>query len=324
MMNKSMTETGVMKGATNGARKGTKKGTKWGKAEMVFAMLLSGTLGVFVSESGQSALNVVFYRCLFGVLFLGTYAGLRGYLRFESLSRKDWFLTLTGGIALVANWCLLFASFSYAPMGVSTVAYHVQPIFVMVLAVVFLRETFAIQNWLWIALAFAGVVMIVGLDVSQANEGFMLGVLLSISAACLYAITTLITRQLKHIKPHLIATIQLSIGALILFVIAPLDDVPVAGEHWYWLLALGLLHTCIMYIFMYSAFQKLETSMLAVLAYIYPVVAVLVDYWVYGNVITGWMAMGILAILFAGFAMNHGLTLQQIGGALVGKKKQTC
>lgn len=316
MMNKSMTETGPMKGATEGER----KGAAWGKAEMVFAMMLSGTLGVFVSESGQSALNVVFYRCLFGVLFLGAYAGLRRYLRFASLSAKDWFLTLAGGIALVANWCLLFASFSYAPMGVSTVAYHVQPIFVMILAVIFLRETFAIQNWLWIALAFAGVVMIIGLDVSQTNEGFMFGVLLSISAAFLYSVTTLITRQLKHIKPHLIATIQLSIGALILFVIAPLGDVPVAGQHWYWLLALGLFHTCIMYIFMYSAFQKLETSMLAVLAYIYPVVAVLVDYWVYGNAITGSMAIGILSILFAGFAMNNGLTLQRMGWALTGKQ----
>ena len=41
-----------------------------GLAQMAAAMTLSGTLGVFVLESGQSAWNVVFFRCVFGALSL--------------------------------------------------------------------------------------------------------------------------------------------------------------------------------------------------------------------------------------------------------------
>ncbi|WP_394209528.1 DMT family transporter [Enterovibrio calviensis] len=284
----------------------------WGKYELIFAMVVSGTLGVFVTESGQSALNVVFYRCVFGFMFLGVYSGLRGYLRFSILTAKDWVLTALGGIALVANWCLLFASFEYAPIGVSTVAYHVQPIFVMVLATLFLNEKFAAHNWLWIGLAFIGVTLIVGLETENAGWGLATGVLLSISAAFLYAITTLITRQLKHIKPHMLAVVQLAIGGVVLFFIAPMEQVPTTGDHWFWLLALALIHTCIMYIFMYSAYQKLEISMVAVLGYIYPVAAVMVDYMVYDNAITPLMALGIAAILFSGYAMNRSLTPRRI------------
>ena len=52
-----------------------------GLAQMAAAMTLSGTLGVFVLESGQSAWSVVFFRCLFGALSLLAYCWARGLLR---------------------------------------------------------------------------------------------------------------------------------------------------------------------------------------------------------------------------------------------------
>ena len=52
-----------------------------GMLEMAAAMLLSGTLGYFVLKSGQSAENVVFFRCLFGAVFLGLYCLARGFFR---------------------------------------------------------------------------------------------------------------------------------------------------------------------------------------------------------------------------------------------------
>nr|WP_284117583.1 hypothetical protein [Streptomyces fragilis] len=42
-----------------------------GIAQLTTAMVLSGTIGVFVVESGASSLNVVFFRVVFGALALG-------------------------------------------------------------------------------------------------------------------------------------------------------------------------------------------------------------------------------------------------------------
>ncbi|HBO4577440.1 TPA: EamA/RhaT family transporter, partial [Acinetobacter baumannii] len=43
---------------------------KVGTLEMVVAMLLSGSIGLFVIKSGQSPFNIVFFRCLISALCL--------------------------------------------------------------------------------------------------------------------------------------------------------------------------------------------------------------------------------------------------------------
>ncbi|NGN97172.1 EamA family transporter [Grimontia sp. S25] len=290
-----------------------------GKVEMILAMMLSSTIGVFVYESGQSALNAVFYRCLFGFMFLGFYAWVSGYLDASKVTGKEWLLMLAGGVTLVLNWCFLFTSFSFAPIGMTTVAYHTQPIFVLLIAALFLRERFEAHNWFWVLVAFSGVLMIVDPFSSGWSENLLWGIGSAMVAAVLYAITTLITRRLSHIKPHLIATVHLALGTLMMATFAPVQEVPAAGDHWYWLLALGFLQTTVMYILLYGAFQKLETPMIAVLAYVYPVATVMVDYLVYGNAITPLMTLGMLAILFAGFAMNRNIRPFQWW-----RKAQTC
>ena len=75
-----------------------------GLAQMAAAMTLSGTLGVFVLESGQSAWNVVFFRCLFGALSLLAYCWARGLLRPGLYTRRTLALALAAGAALVLNW----------------------------------------------------------------------------------------------------------------------------------------------------------------------------------------------------------------------------
>lgn len=60
-----------------------------GYIEMVAAMLLMGTVGLFVVESGQSAHNVVFFRCVFGTICLGLYCWARGFLRDTGLTRSS-------------------------------------------------------------------------------------------------------------------------------------------------------------------------------------------------------------------------------------------
>ena len=89
-----------------------------GLAQMAAAMTLSGTLGVFVLESGQSAWNVVFFRCLVRALSLLAYCWARGLLRPGLYTRR----TLAGaaGAALVLNWVLLFSAYRLASISLAT------------------------------------------------------------------------------------------------------------------------------------------------------------------------------------------------------------
>ena len=52
---------------------------------------------------------------------------------------------------------------------------------------------------------------------------------------------------------------------------------PQAGLQWGYLIGLGFFHTAVQYILLYGAFQKLPMALIAILSFIYPVVAVVLD-----------------------------------------------
>ncbi|MBB5720603.1 drug/metabolite transporter (DMT)-like permease [Loktanella ponticola] len=289
-----------------------------GTLEMAAAMFLSGTLGFFVVESGQGAYNVVFFRCLFGAGFLFAFCLARGFLRNTGLTRMTLLMTLAGGIAIVANWVLLFSSYAMASISASTAVYHTQPFFLLLIGAVILREAIPRNKITWIVVAFVGVMMVVNIDLSSLSfsSDYVAGLGLALSAAVLYAIATMITKQLKGIRPHVIALIQVSLGAVLLLPFANFGALgAIEGVQWGYLVILGGVHTCLMYILLYSAFQKLPTAVIAVMSFVYPVVAIGVDYIFYDQSLSGSQLAGIGLIMFGSFAVNQNLPLKPRFGA---------
>lgn len=279
-----------------------------GLLEMIAAMIVMGTVGYFVLESGLASHTVVFYRCVFGAMFLALYCLARGFFRNTGLTRKTLLLAGLSGVFLVTNWVMLFASFEVASISTSTVIYHTQPLFFVLLGALFLGDSITRDKLGWVVIAFSGVVLIVAPDFEgfSMSSSHLLGVALAIGAAIFYAIVSTIVKQLKGIKPHLIALIQVAVGAVILVPFASFETASgFSGAQWTDLLILGAFHTCLTYILMYSAFQKLPTAQIAVLSYIYPVVAILVDYFAYGKAMHSVQIAGGLMILFAGYAVNQ-------------------
>jgi drug/metabolite transporter (DMT)-like permease len=66
-----------------------------------------------------------------------------------------------------------------------------------------------------------------------------------------------------------------------------------------WLTGLGIIHTGLMYVLMYAASAKLPTAKIAVLAFVYPAVAMAMDWAVYGHRIGLVQALGVPLIVTA-------------------------
>ncbi|UUZ54156.1 DMT family transporter [Massilia sp. H-1] len=113
------------------------------------------------------------------------------------------------------------------------------------------------------------------------------GAALACAAAFLYALATLATRKLSAIPPAQIAGVQLLIGVAVL---VPLAQIPGPGTPLASVLSLGtlgLIHTGLMYQLMYSAFQRLlSMAKIAILSFIYPLTAILIDIAWFGTVLT--------------------------------------
>lgn len=275
-----------------------------GAVQMILAMTISGTVGWPVIVLGQPPATVVFWRCAFGALaMLATCAAL-GQFKPGAINWRQLAFAILGGIALVLNWTLLFAAYQHASIAVATVTYHVQPFMLVALGALLFGEKLTANRLCWLLLAFAGMVLIVTGRESGTDDGdYLLGVTLALGAALMYALAAAIVKQLAALPPQLIVLIQLTVGALAMALFAGLAHLPAEPFDWLLLATLGLVHTGVMSTLLYGAIQKIPTALVGALSFIYPVVAIVVDWAAFGHRLSLLQLLGTLAILGAAAGM---------------------
>lgn len=280
-----------------------------GTLEMTAAMVISGTIGWLVVLSGRPVTEVVFWRCLFGVATLLPVCAAMGYLRHGQATPRQLMLAALGGVAIVANWLLLFAAYSRASISIATAVYNTQPFMLVGLGALFLGERLTWAKLGWLLLSFIGVLLIVQARPDAGDGGdYLAGILLALGAAFFYALAALITKRLKGVPPHLIALIQVLVGAVLLLPAVLQSQEAISPASWPFLVTLGVVHTGLMYILLYGAIQRLPTHLTGALSFIYPVVAFLVDALAFGHRLHLIQMAGAAAILLAAAGMVLGWT----------------
>jgi drug/metabolite transporter (DMT)-like permease len=281
-----------------------------GTVEMTAAMVISGTIGWFVVRSGQPIMDVVFWRCAFGAATLLIVCAVLGLLR-GLMSVRVLSLAALGGAAIVVNWLLLFSAYSRASISIATAVYNTQPFMLVGFGALFFSERLTLTKLTWLAIAFAGVLLIVQAKpgAEYAGADYLAGIAMAFGAAFFWAVAAIITKKLSGTPPHLIALIQVCVGVVMLAPFANLSDLPSDPASWGMLAILGIVHTGLMYVLMYGAVQKLPTHLQGSLSFIYPVVAILVDYIAFGHRLHPTQLVGAAAILIAAAGMNLGWSL---------------
>ncbi|CEJ13922.1 EamA-like transporter family protein [bacterium YEK0313] len=290
-----------------------------GIAEMTTAMALSGTIGWFVVVSGRPVTDVVFWRCLFGTAALAFVCAAMGLLRRHSLTWRQAGFAALGGMAIVANWLLLFAAYPHASISIATAVYNTQPFMLVGLGMLFLGERPTASQFAWLGIAFAGV-----LAVAEARTGggaggnYLVGIALALGAAFFYALAAFVAKQLRGVAPHLITLIQVAVGAALLLPFAELGQPPASLGSWAALATLGAVHTGIVFVLLYGAIQKLPTNLAGALSFVYPLVAVLVDVFAFGQRLAPLQMAGGAAILVAAAGMTLGWSFRRQAPAAAG------
>lgn len=268
-------------------------------AQLLLAEVLIGSVGVFVHESGQDAVTAVFYRCLFGGLFLLAWGLLRGQLRGVLQDRALIRGAVLSGVLLVLNWICLFAGMARSSIGVATMVYHFFPFVMLLLAALVQGERTRSADLLWTLLGFVGVVC--SADPPRvwhnAHAGYLAGIGLSLLGALLCGASLLMARQVGKQRPFALVMIQCWVGVLMLGWFASASALH-WGTQWLWLLGLGLIHSGIVYVLFYSAYPRLPVVTIAVVAFVYPLVALLLDYLLYGHRLSAvqWAGLGLIVI----------------------------
>lgn len=283
------------------------RGTEAGIVEMTLAMAIAGSIGVFAVESGQPPFTVVFYRCLFGALALGAYCLYRGLFGQVDYSLRNLALISLGGAFLVYNWALMFEALTLTSISIVTIVYHVNPFIILILGVVFFSERLDRHKLGWTALAFAGLIAVIGIPDAMAGD-YVRGIAFTLLATTLYSFTIVFSKWVKGVPPAFIAFLQVSLGVLLVLPFVDFGQIP-AGRQWFFLISLGVLHTGVEYVLLYAAFQKLSMALIAILSFVYPVVALILDYLVYDHLLSVAQLLGVALIAVATLGVRLGWKL---------------
>jgi drug/metabolite transporter (DMT)-like permease len=281
-----------------------------GVALMVAGGLLLGTIGVFVQEAGQHPLTTVWFRCVFGLLALLLWGAFSGRLVELRLRGAAMTAALAASVLMIANWALFFAALQRTSIGVATVVFHMQPLWVLALGAWWLHEKVSRRQAAAVLVALAGLALATGL-VDRAALGrtqspdYVWGLLMCLGGSLSYAGVTLIAKLARGVSSFALAWWQCAVGTAALAAWPLVHGWPSWGMAWAWLAGLGVIHTGLAYVVLYAGMARLSTSRIALLQFVYPAAAVVMDWLVYGRTLG--------AVQIAGVAL--------MGVALVGVKK---
>lgn len=263
---------------------------------MIAGGVLLGTVGVFVEEARQHPLVTVLFRCAFGALALLAWGLATGRVRELRVRGRSWPVVLATGVLMVLNWALFFAAIPRTSIGVATIVFHIQPVWIMLFGTLVLREAVAPRQAMAVLAALLGLVLTTGLlggDAAAWGPDHVSGLLMCLAGSLCYAAVTILAKTEKVVTPFALAWWQCAIGTVLLLWVPLVHGWPQAPSSWAWLAGLGVLHTGLAYAILFAGMARLTLGRIAVLQYVYPLTAIVLDWAVYGRALDAVQLAGV-------------------------------
>lgn len=249
------------------------------KLEFLCAMLIFGTIGLFRRIIPFPSSLIAASRGLIGTLFLLLFMKFQHQKLSISKIKKHILPLILSGTLMGFNWILLFESYNYTSVAVSTVCYYMAPIFVILVSPLIFDDKLSMRKIGCAVVSFAGILLVSGiLNVSfHINE--IKGVLFGIAAAVLYATVILINKKLTDIDAFDRTVLQLGSSAIVLFpytmMTENLSSLTLNGHIVILLLITGIVHTGIAYALYFHSIKDINTETIALYSYVDPISAIL-------------------------------------------------
>jgi drug/metabolite transporter (DMT)-like permease len=177
-----------------------------------------------------------------------------------------------------------FVALTLIPLAQMTAISFTIPLFLTVLAMVFLRESITRHRWITLAIGFTGVLVIVGPDLLD-GQGSALGVAIAVLAAVLAAFALMFLRRMSGHEHALTITFYFFLTSCVLALISLGFDPWLAPSSRQWLLlgmtgVFGLLGQLTMtYCYRYA-----EASLVAPVDYVSMLIAVAIGFYTFGEI----------------------------------------
>ena len=239
--------------------------------KFMIAMLIFGSIGIFVKDIPLASEEIVFIRTLLGSIFLFFVLLISKQKLRWNLIRKNLPALLCSGCVLALNWMFLFMAYRYTTVSSATILYYMAPLIVMLLSPWLLKEKLTRNKMIGVACAILGIICMNGIGFGGINptKGFLFGFL----SAIFYAVLMITNKKIHDLSGLETAFLQLTLATIVFF---PYIAFHYTGTnslsmlHIFKLLFIGIVHTGIAYYLYFSSLHKLSGQSIALCSYIDP------------------------------------------------------
>ncbi|MEO5859286.1 MAG: DMT family transporter [Pyrinomonadaceae bacterium] len=268
----------------------TQKVLTEGVRAMFISTLAFSLANVIVKQiSHIPAMEVVFFRCLFAssFCFIGLYR-----------ARADWKgshrgLLLARGIFGTTALYFFFLTVQNTPLASAMTIQYLSPIFTSVIAILVLREKVRALQWLFYAMAFAGVLLIEQFDPRTSPYYLAIGIL---SAFCSGVAYNLVRRMRDQEHPLTVVLHFQLVGVVVGFFSLFFTWKMPQGWDWFWLFMIGVLSQ-LGQIFLTNALQREKAAGVAIINYTGLIYGIFFGVFVFGEQLFPVTLFGMLLVV---------------------------
>ena len=248
---------------------------------LITSMAIFGTLAPFVRNIAVSSGELALYRAIMAAILIGLFLLItKQRIPFKKI-KKEIPLLLFSGMAMGINWILLFEAYKYTTVSVATLSYYFAPVIVTLVCPFLFREKLTPKQIICFVMSTTGLILVIGINPSDAGGANTKGILFGLGAACFYATVILLNKFIKTVEGIHRTFLQFLSAIIILIPYVIFTDginlVSLNSSGWVNLLIVGLVHTGITYCLYFSSLKELPGQKAAILSYIDPLVAVLIS-----------------------------------------------
>jgi drug/metabolite transporter (DMT)-like permease len=278
-----------------------------GYLKIIIAILIWSSLGIFVRKIDLPNTGIIFYPAviagLIQMLTLFSTGKLKGAVKTDNNPKNIFFLVLIP-VFFIANTFLFFFAFRNTTIANAVLTHYTAPIFVAVLAPVFLKEKILKKAWIAIMLSSFGLWFILGMPASEESvslaDNERLGVIAGVFSGLAYALLIIVIRHIaSKFSTLFIICMQNCLVALILLPFVYNLDLTLQSLPF--MLILGIVHSTIAPFLYVQGIHRVTANEAAILGYLEPVGAILLAM-VFLHELPGLRALlGGSLILFSGY-----------------------
>lgn len=269
------------------------------KIKFILAMLIFGSVGIFVKNINLPSIAIVQWRTMIGSMFLLLILIIqKRKIDIENIKKNITPLILAG-IVLGANWAFMFEAFEYTSVGIVTVLYYCAPIVVFFLSPIIFKEKIRFKQVIGISAAIVGMIIINSFTNDDSSSS--LGILYALISALFYAGVMISNKFIDEVDGISSTFIQLFVAMIVMTIyifIATKNIIFIPEKSDIMLVSIvGIIHTGIAYLLYISSMQSLKGQNISILSYIDPTSALMFAFIFLGEVLTFRQIIGAVLIL---------------------------